>query len=103
MAESRGKGLKPPKGCVQVKILGVVCIFGHIIFKFETNTWETTVPWMGLQQNCEAEDCEEGCFSEHVRADPIAGMDWVIEELLQQSDEADFVPVQESPFHQAPG
>ena len=39
--------------------------------------------------------------------DLIAGMDWVIEELLQQSDEADLVPDHqvsiESPFQQAPG
>ena len=45
--------------------------------------------------------------SEHVWANPIAGMDWVIEELLQQSDEADLVPDHqvsiESPFQQAPG
>ena len=45
--------------------------------------------------------------NEHAWADPIAGMDWVIEELLQQSDEADLVPDHhvsiESQFQQAPG
>ena len=28
---------------MQFEILGFVCIFGHIVFTFETNTWETTV------------------------------------------------------------
>ena len=45
--------------------------------------------------------------NEHAWADPIAGMDWVIEELLQQSDQADLVPDHhvsiESQFQQAPG
>ena len=38
-----GQGLETTKGCVQFEMLGFVCILGHIIFKFETNTWETTV------------------------------------------------------------
>ena len=38
-----GQGLKTTKGRVQFEFFGFICIFGHIIFKFETNTWETTV------------------------------------------------------------
>ena len=43
MPESLGKGLETTKGCLQFEILGFICIFRHIIFIFETNTWETTV------------------------------------------------------------
>ena len=36
---------------MQFEILWFVCIFGHIIFKFETNTWEPTVR-PGLRKAC---------------------------------------------------